>query len=389
MSWVMPFPENSITGEYGTMSAFRRKKKLQAHSGTDWSPKGSNKGKTLIPAIADGTIKLIHFSKFLGWTVVQTAADKDGKIWYIGYCHLKCKTHGINCKSSHAPEQALDVKLGDKVKAGDTSHGMIMGNTGISSSGVHLHATLAKTVKGVFGMTKDKFDLKKAIKANSGPGPEKDVVVELLPRNGNVVVQVTKVPAGAKLRLRKDGQSVWNKTGKSATEVHTKGVSLTGKHVLSLELNDVVFWKEAVEKGSKKKTTSTPTPTPASSTPKAVEAPAIVVPPKSAEPTPAPTSNVGPLSQNDWKAFQEILKRDHGYTGAIDGVPGGLTYRSLQRSVAAHGYSGPIDGEPGANTYKALQRRLVAKGHYEGRVDGNLGPATYNAWREAIQKNLY
>jgi peptidoglycan hydrolase-like protein with peptidoglycan-binding domain len=98
---------------------------------------------------------------------------------------------------------------------------------------------------------------------------------------------------------------------------------------------------------------------------------------------------VGPLSQDDWKAFQEILKRDHGYTGAIDGLPGGLTYRSLQRSVVAHGYSGPIDGEPGGNTYKALQRRLVAKGHYEGRVDGILGSATYSAWKEAIQKNRY
>lgn len=383
MSWIMPFPESAITGEYGTMSAYRRKHGLQAHSGTDWAPKGSNKGNTPMPAIADGKVSLIHYSKFLGWTVVQSATDKAGKTWYIGYCHLKCKTHGVNCKISHSPEQALDVRLGDVFKAGDTSHGMILGTTGVSSSGVHMHATLAKTVKGVFGATKDKYDLKKAIKANSGPGPEKDVVVELEPKNGNVVVKVSKFPAGYKLRLRKDGQSVWNKTGKSTSEVHTKGVSLSGKHVLSLEINDVVFWKETVSKGA------VPKPAPKAVAPKKEEAPTPVVPAKSAEPAPTPNTNVGPLSQDEWKVFQEILKRDHGYTGAIDGIPGGLTYRSLQRSVVAHGYNGPIDGDPGANTYRALQRRLVSKGHYEGRIDGTLGNATYAAWREAIQKNQY
>lgn len=312
MSWVMPFPEKTITGEYGTMSAYRRKNGLQAHSGTDWSPPGSNKGKTLIPSIANGTIKLIHYSKFLGWVVVQTAADKDGKIWYIGYCHLKCKTHGVNCKGGHDASAALDVKLGDKVKAGDVSHGMTMGNTGVSSSGVHLHATLAKTVKGVFGMTKDKYDLKKAIYANGG---------------GAVAPKVDK------------------KTAK------------------------------AIIKGTAPKAKE--------------EAAAPVVPAKSAEPVSTPVANVDSLSQDDWKKFQEILKRDHGYGGVIDGVPGGLTYKSLQRSVVAHGYSGPIDGEPGGNTYKALQRRLVAKGTYEGRVDGNLGPATYTAWKAAIDKNVY
>jgi hypothetical protein len=387
MTWVMPFPESSITGEYGTMSAYRKKNGLQAHSGTDWAPAGSNKGTTIIPAVADGEVALIHYSKFLGWVVVQTAMDKAGQKWYIGYCHLKCKTHGINCKSSHAPEAALDVRLGDKLTAGDISHGMTMGTTGVSSSGVHLHATLAKTVKGVFGMTKDKFDLKKAIKANAGPGPEKNVVVELEPKNGNVIVHVKKFPAGYKLRLRKDGQSVWDKTGKSESEVHSKGVSLTKTHVLSLEINDMVFWKETVSKGIKappkmdhQRVIAEQTAAAAKPEPKSEPAPT---------PTPAAPVTVSSLSVDDWKKFQEILKRDHGYAGAIDGVPGAMTYKALQRSVAAHGYSGPVDGQPGGMTYKGLQRRLVAKGTYEGRVDGNLGPATYTAWKAAIDKNVY
>ena len=168
MSWVMPFPEKTITGEYGTLSDYRRKNKMQPHSGTDWAPGGSNKGKTLIPAIADGTIKLVQFSKILGWVVVQSAADKAGKIWYIGYCHLACKKCGINCNGAHGADLALAVEVGDKLKAGDVSHGMAIGNSGSASSGAHLHATLGKGVKDVFGPTTSKADLKKAIHANGG-----------------------------------------------------------------------------------------------------------------------------------------------------------------------------------------------------------------------------
>jgi murein DD-endopeptidase MepM/ murein hydrolase activator NlpD len=168
MSWVMPFPEKAITGEYGTLSAFRRKNKMQPHSGTDWAPSGSNKGKTLIPAVASGTVKLVQFSKVLGWVVVQTAADKDGKIWYIGYCHLACKRCGINCSGGHDADLALSVKVGDKVESGDVSHGMAIGNSGSASSGAHLHATASKMLKGVFGATTDKVDLKKLILSNGG-----------------------------------------------------------------------------------------------------------------------------------------------------------------------------------------------------------------------------
>lgn len=167
MTWIMPFPEKAITGEYGTMSDFRRKNKMQAHSGTDWAPAGSNKGKTPIPAIAKGTIKLIQWSNVLGWVVVQTAMDKDRKVKYIGYCHVACGKHGIDCKGpkvlgDHMP---IQKKVGDKLEAGDTV--AIIGNTGSASSGCHLHATLSDRIKGVFGATADKQDLKKAIKANS------------------------------------------------------------------------------------------------------------------------------------------------------------------------------------------------------------------------------
>jgi murein DD-endopeptidase MepM/ murein hydrolase activator NlpD len=52
--WRLPYPDKYITGHYGTMSDFRRKNGMQAHSGTDWArPLGYR-----IPAIAKGTIRL-------------------------------------------------------------------------------------------------------------------------------------------------------------------------------------------------------------------------------------------------------------------------------------------------------------------------------------------
>lgn len=146
MSWKLPFPDKKITGHYGTLSEYRKKNGMQPHSGTDWAmPQG-----TAIPAIAKGTIKFVGESKVLGHVIVQTAADKDGKIWYIGYCHL---------------QKAPTLKEGDKVEAGDPVG--LVGNTGSASSGPHLHATLSRKVKGVFGPTSDKADLYKAIKENA------------------------------------------------------------------------------------------------------------------------------------------------------------------------------------------------------------------------------
>lgn len=166
MSWIMPFPEITVTGEYGTMSAFRRQNNMQPHSGTDWAPAGSNLGKVKIPSIAKGTIKLIEWSDVLGWVIVQTAMDKDKKIWYLGYSHVSCGRHGINCKGpkvegAHVP---IRKKVGDKVEAGQVM--AFIGNTGSGSSGSHLHGTASRTLKGVFGPTSVKVDLKKLIQDN-------------------------------------------------------------------------------------------------------------------------------------------------------------------------------------------------------------------------------
>ncbi len=139
-----PFEPKFITGRYGTLSEFRKKNGMQPHSGVDWArPEG-----TPIPSIANGTIVLQQFSQVLGNVSVLRVMDKEGKLWYVGFCHLKAAGH----------------EVGQKVKEGDTIG--FVGNTGSASSGAHLHLTVSKELKGVFGPTSVKIDPIKFIKDN-------------------------------------------------------------------------------------------------------------------------------------------------------------------------------------------------------------------------------
>ena len=161
MTWILPFPDKAITGHFGTLSAYRKSKGMQPHSGTDWAGKAG----TLIPAISSGEVKLIQYSNILGWVVVQSATDNKGKTKYIGYCHLFCSFHGAECKG---PKQGCktplkSTKVGDKVETGQKY--LKLGNSGSATTGPHLHATLSNSVKGVFGATSVKEDLHKFIKA--------------------------------------------------------------------------------------------------------------------------------------------------------------------------------------------------------------------------------
>lgn len=147
--WRLPYDAKYITSHYGELSAYRKANGMQPHSGTDWArPRG-----TRIPAIAKGTIRLIQFSKVLGWVVVQTAMDKDGKVWYLGYCHMDSRP---------------GYKVGQKLRKGQTVG--LIGSEG-QSSGPHLHATASTTLKGVFGVTAAKVDLYKLILANTKKAP--------------------------------------------------------------------------------------------------------------------------------------------------------------------------------------------------------------------------
>jgi murein DD-endopeptidase MepM/ murein hydrolase activator NlpD len=139
-----PFEPKFITGRFGTISEFRKKNGMQPHSGVDWAkPEG-----TPIPAIAKGTIVLQQFSQVLGNVSVLRVMGKDAKLYYVGFCHLK----------------AEGLEVGTKVQEGDTIG--FVGNTGSASSGAHLHLTVSKELKGVFGPTSIKQDPIQFVKDN-------------------------------------------------------------------------------------------------------------------------------------------------------------------------------------------------------------------------------
>jgi murein DD-endopeptidase MepM/ murein hydrolase activator NlpD len=125
--FMFPFPDSALTGHFGKVRTINGKK-TSPHRGTDW---GVKRG-TPIPAVSDGTVKLVQYSKVLGWVLVQTVMGKDRKTRYVGYCHMKIKP---------------TLKLGARLKMGQTI-GLV--DTEGYSTGPHLHATLSTSVKGVF-----------------------------------------------------------------------------------------------------------------------------------------------------------------------------------------------------------------------------------------------
>lgn len=140
MTWMHPFSPETITSRFGETA-----RRTTPHRGTDYAPEAN----ALIPAVADGTVRKIAWSNCLGWYMVQSAWA-DNKTWYIGYNHLSCKTHGINCKG---PKEAkpcstpfIRLKVGDKLTKGQPA-GRV-GNSGNCSRGAHLHLTLSRSVTG-------------------------------------------------------------------------------------------------------------------------------------------------------------------------------------------------------------------------------------------------
>jgi murein DD-endopeptidase MepM/ murein hydrolase activator NlpD len=126
-TFMLPFSDKVLTGHFGKIRTIKGKK-TQPHRGTDWAPKRG----TPIPAVSNGTVMLVQYSTILGWVLVQSVKGFDGKIMYVGYCHMDTEP---------------TLKVGDKLKVGQTI-GKV-GNEGFSS-GAHLHATLSDAIKGVF-----------------------------------------------------------------------------------------------------------------------------------------------------------------------------------------------------------------------------------------------
>lgn len=140
MTWQHPFPKETITSKFGAMV-----RRTSPHRGTDYAPGA----KKLIPAVTDGECVDVTWSNCLGWVMIQKAST--GK-HYIGYCHLSCAKHGIDCRGpvDHPDGSTCMVRLkpGDQLKKGDPA-GRV-GNTGRCSRGAHLHITLGTSKKSPF-----------------------------------------------------------------------------------------------------------------------------------------------------------------------------------------------------------------------------------------------
>ena len=120
-----PFSKKLITSRFGATA-----NRLIAHRGLDYAPKEGSR----IPAVADGTVQSVKWSRILGWVLVQSAWDEIGKrTVFIGYCHL---------------QEEPKLKTGTKIKKSQTVG--LTGNTGSASKGSHLHLTIGPRPTSVF-----------------------------------------------------------------------------------------------------------------------------------------------------------------------------------------------------------------------------------------------
>ena len=150
-----PFDPKFITGTFGSLSETRKKLGLPPHSGLDFGVKEFEP----IPAIGKGTVKINQFSKVLGFVLVHTVWGKDpetGKegVFYAGYSHL-----------AKASDLAIDSKIEEGQIIGKVGGGK-NSPSGSASSGAHLHLTISKELKGIFGPIGAKMDPVAFIKAN-------------------------------------------------------------------------------------------------------------------------------------------------------------------------------------------------------------------------------
>lgn len=87
----------------------------------------------------------------------------------------------------------------------------------------------------------------------------------------------------------------------------------------------------------------------------------------------------GRESRQSWKAWQTALKARWGYEGILDGIPGPMTYRAVQRFAGV-----TVDGIIGPITRRGVQTKLKELGLYTMRIDGIWGRGTWSS----IQRGL-
>ena len=108
MSWRHPFNKKLITSRFGSKEG-----RLIAHRGLDYAPKEGVR----IPAVSNGTVVEVKWSRILGWVLIQSAWDNLAKqTVFVGYCHLQEKPKLV---------KGTTIKIGQTIG--------FVGNTGSSS----------------------------------------------------------------------------------------------------------------------------------------------------------------------------------------------------------------------------------------------------------------
>ena len=112
-----PFPASTRGDQFLNLAAYRNGR---PHRGQDWAP-GAGK---VIPAITAGKVIANEWSDALGWTITQNTTDG----LFVLYAHL-----------ADQPKLSIGhvLKIGDAIGK--------VGSTGGSSTGPHLHLSIAKS----------------------------------------------------------------------------------------------------------------------------------------------------------------------------------------------------------------------------------------------------
>lgn len=276
------------------------KKTKKHHNGTDIG--GLVKDPIYIEAFADGKVLKARKSDAAG----------GGFGWYVVLQH-KIDGQYYTSLYAHMVPNSLQVKVGQKIKAGD-----VLGKMGTSgmSTGRHLHWEIWKGKTHGWSADGKGFvepvSFTKALMAAEDAKGFADVAADPSEK-----AEPAPVHEPVKKAVPAKPKTV---TAKPVAKPTTTKLAETGK----LDKATWKAWQTALKKYGY---------------------------------TGAIDGIPGKMT---WSAIQRSVKST-SYTGPINGVPDKNTYKALQAKLKKAGvYTGPIDGDPGTNTYKGLQKLLSA-----------------------------
>ena len=339
----MPFPESTVTGEFGDTGGGR----LNPHRGRDFAPGGPP-----APSVVTGTVVRSERQTGLG-NVVCIRSDADGI--YVGYAHLAERYVGVGAR----------VSIGTNIG--------VVGNTGTLTTGRHLHFTTSHSSNDP--ASGEVFDPRKWFGGSSSTASSGAASLNGLSADTQKKYQqyLTNVHLYDGLIDGAFGQKSWAAVQQMLTNYKVYSGPIDGDPGLNTVkgMQQIAAgagyggpidgeWGPNSDAGLNKWLTQNI----ASTVPSA----------------PASGGGGGGGEYGDaipasvQKKFQQLLTNKGLYSGLVDGAWGPLSWTAIQTYMTQQGvYDGPADGDPGTFSYQGLQK-LAAKGGYTGPADGVLGP---------------